>query len=271
MRPIDDAVRRIGIVVRRSDVADDDRPRLRLVRTLPRTGRKPLRRGANTSGMPPLNLGGMQIQTGYWFGSLAGLVMTRDLPNGLSTTYNATNVNTNLMDTSQVHANWAGGGQVMFGRWFGPQTWGTQFVYWGTGPMTGTASVVDPNYNLSTTFNEGGVNIGPQQLDKLFRQRVQAGPVAKGRLQQLRVERHAARHVRLLPPRLMFTGFAGVRYFRFQDSLLYGSVNSLNFSDAEGPSRATSIRASPTAWSASNWARGSTTSCCHACGSTLSR
>ena len=125
-------------------------------------GGSPFAEALNTSGLPPFNLYGMQVRPGYWFGSLAGLVMTRDAPNALSTTYNSTNVNTNLLDTGQARANWAGGGQVMFGRWFGPQRYGMQFVYWGLGPMTGSANVVDPNYQLSTPFNLGGVSIGQQ-------------------------------------------------------------------------------------------------------------
>src|SRR5690349_17481621 len=104
----------------------------------------------------------MQCMPRHRFGSSAGLGMTRDLPNALPTTFNSSNDNTNLPDTAQARANWAGGGQVMFGRWFGPQAYGMQFVYWGVGPMTGTASVIDPNFQLSTPFNLGNVSIGSQ-------------------------------------------------------------------------------------------------------------
>ena len=200
----------------------------------PVLGGSPYAWALNTSGMPPLNLVGLQFQPGFWFGSLAGLVMTRDLPNALSTTFNSSNVNTNLLDTAQARANWAGGGQVMFGRWFGPQTWGTQFIYWGTGPMTGTASVVDPNNQLSTTFNEGNVNIGNQSSTNYFDNAHQQALWRKDGFNNF--EWNAMRRATFgcCAPRLMFTGFAGVRYFRFQDGLIFGSVNSSNFSDAGG-------------------------------------
>ena len=200
----------------------------------PVLGGSPYAAALNTSGMPPLNLYGMQFQPGLWFGSLAGLVMTRDLPNGLSTTFNSSNVNTNLLDTSQAHANWAGGGQVMFGRWWGPQTYGMQFIYWGTGPMTGTASVTDPNFQLSTPFNLGNVNIGNQSPTFYFDNAHEHALWRKDGFNNF--EWNAMRRATFgcCAPRLMFTGFAGVRYFRFQDGLIFGGVNSNNFSDNGG-------------------------------------
>ncbi|HWB10623.1 MAG TPA: hypothetical protein VG826_15440 [Pirellulales bacterium] len=197
-------------------------------------GGSPYAEALNTSGMPPWNLAGLQFQPGFWFGSLAGMVLTRDLPNGLSTTYNSSNVNTNLLDTAQAHGNWAGGGQVMFGRWFGPQTYGMQFVYWGTGPMTGTASVVDPNYQLSTPFNLGNVNIGNQSPTFYFDNAHEHALWRKDGFNNF--EWNAMRRATFgcCAPRLMFTGFAGVRYFRFQDGLIFGGVNAPDFSYAGG-------------------------------------
>jgi hypothetical protein len=200
----------------------------------PVLGGSPYAEALNTSGMPPLNLAGLQFQPGFWFGSLAGLVVTRDLPNGLSTTFNSSNVNTNLLDTSQAHGNWAGGGQVMFGRWFGPQTYGMQFVYWGTGPMTGTANVISPTFQLSTPFDLGGVNIGNQSPTFYFDNAHEHALWRKDGFNNF--EWNAMRRATFgcCAPRLMFTGFAGVRYFRFQDGLIFGAVNSNNFSDAGG-------------------------------------
>lgn len=210
-------------------------PTCQACQTCPPLGGSPYAQALNTSGMPPLNLPfAAQFQPGFWFGSLAGLVMTRDNPNALSTTYNSSNVNTNLLDTAQAKANWAGGGQVMFGRWWGPQAYGFQFVYWGLGPMTGSASVVDPNYQLSTPFNLGNVNIGQQSATFYFDN---AHTHALWRSDSFNnFEWNAMRRAVFGPSacRLMWTGFAGVRYFRFQDGLIFGGVNSTNFSDAGG-------------------------------------
>ena len=200
----------------------------------PPLGGSPYAQALNTSGMPPLNLFGAQFQPGLWFGSLAGLVMTRDNPNAVSTTYNSSNVNTNLLDTAQAKDKWAGGGQVMFGRWWGPQAYGFQFIYWGVGPMTGNASVVDPNYQLTTPFNLGNVNIGQQSATFYFDN---AHTHALWRSDTFNnFEWNAMRRAIFGPSacRLMWTGFAGVRYFRFQDGLIFGGVNSTNFSDAGG-------------------------------------
>ncbi|HQU43942.1 MAG TPA: BBP7 family outer membrane beta-barrel protein [Pirellulales bacterium] len=204
-------------------------------RTCPLLGGSPFAQALNTAGMAPLNLPyGLRLQPGYWFGSLAGLVMTRDAPNALSTTYNSSNVNTNLLDTGRARDNWAGGGQVMFGRWFGPQAYGFQFIYWGLGPMTGTASVVDPNYQLSTPFNLGNVNVGQQSATFYFDN---AHTHALWRSDSFNnFEWNAMRRAAFGPSacRLMWTGYAGLRYFRFQDGLIFGGVNSTNFSDGGG-------------------------------------
>ena len=197
-------------------------------------GGSPFAQALNTNGMPPLNLYGLQFRPSYWFGSLAGLVMTRDAPNALSTTFNSSNVNTNLLDTGQARANWAGGGQVMFGRWWGPQAYGMQFIYWGLGPMTGSANVVDPNFQLSTPFNLGNVNIGHQSATFYFDNAHEHAVWRKDGFNNF--EWNAMRRATFgcCAPRLMFTGLAGLRYFRFQDGLIFGGVNSNNFSDAGG-------------------------------------
>lgn len=197
-------------------------------------GGSPFAEALNTGGVPPINLYGMQFRPGFWFGSLAGLVMTRDSANALSTTYNSANVNTNLLDTSQARMNWAGGGQVMFGRWFGPQSYGLQFVYWQVGTMTGSASVVDPNFQLSTPFNLGGVNIGQQSATFYFDNAHTHALWRKDGFSNF--EWNALRRFVLggCAPRWLITGIAGLRYFRFQDGLIFGGVNSTNFDDAGG-------------------------------------
>lgn len=201
-------------------------------------GGSPYSEALNTSGLPPMALPwGMQFRPGFWFGSLSGLIMTRDAPNALSTTYNSSNVNTNLLDTGMARSNWAGGGQVMFGRWFGPQAYGFQFIYWGVGPMTGFASVALPG-QLSTPLNLGNVNIGTNSATFYFDNAFQHAIWRSNSFNNF--EWNALRRAVFAPaftcgaPRLLFTGIAGIRYFRFNDNLIFGSVNSPNFSDDGG-------------------------------------
>ncbi|HEX5446707.1 MAG TPA: BBP7 family outer membrane beta-barrel protein [Pirellulales bacterium] len=202
-------------------------------------GGSPYSEALNTSGVPPLAMPwGVQFRPGFWFGSLSGLIMTRDAPNALSTTYNASNVNTNLLDTGMARSNWAGGGQVMFGRWFGPQAYGLQFIYWGVGTMSGFANVADPNHQLSTPLNLGNVNIGSNSATFYFDNAYQHAIWRSDSFNNF--EWNALRRAVFAPaftcgaPRLLFTGIAGVRYFRFTDNLIFGSVNSPNFSDDGG-------------------------------------
>lgn len=197
-------------------------------------GGSPFAEALRGEGLPPVNLYGMQLRPGLWFGSLAGMVMTRDSANAVSTTYDSSNVNTNLLDTGQARMNWSGGGQVMVGRWFGQQTYGMQFVYWQVGTMTGNANVVSPAYQLSTPFNLGNVNIGQQSATFYYDNAHEHALWRKDGFSNF--EWNALRRLALggCGSRWLFTGIAGVRYFRFQDGLIFGAVNSNNFSDAGG-------------------------------------
>lgn len=53
---------------------------------------------------------GVTVQPGLWFGSLAGLIMTRDHANPVNTTFNVNNPNATLLNTQQATGNWTGGG-----------------------------------------------------------------------------------------------------------------------------------------------------------------
>ena len=198
----------------------------------------PFFQSLNTAGLPPLALpGGMQFRPGFWFGSLSGLIMTRDAPNAWSTTYNSLNPNTNLLDTGQARSNWAGGGQLMFGRWFGPQRYGFQFLFWGLGPMTGAASVTDPNYQLSTPLNLGGVTIGPNDPTFYYDNAHEHAVWRNDSFYNLEwnaLRRWVIAPGGCCPPRLIITGIAGVRYFRFHDNLIFGGVNADSFNTDGG-------------------------------------
>lgn len=198
----------------------------------------PFFQSLNTAGIPPLALpGGMQFRPGFWFGSLSGLIMTRDAPNAWSTTYNSLNPNTNLLDTGQARSNWAGGGQLMFGRWFGPQRYGFQFLFWGLAPMTGSASVTDPNYQLSTPLNLGGVTIGPNDPTFYYDNAHEHALWRNSSFYNLEwnaLRRWVIAPGGCCPPRLIITGIAGVRYFRFHDNLIFGGVNADSFNTDGG-------------------------------------
>lgn len=172
---------------------------------------------------------GGAFRPSMWFGSLAGMIMTRDNPNKFWTSFNVNNPYDQTLNTQQAAANWAGGGQVMFGRWFGCScnpmygpVYGVQFVYWGLAPMTGSASITNSNNIWNTPINLGYVNIGDQPatyfFDNAYQQRVTRND------QFYNFEVNALRRVAFGPGNVLFTGIAGARFFRFNETLSFASV-----------------------------------------------
>jgi hypothetical protein len=183
---------------------------------------------------------GGAFRPSMWFGSLAGMILTRDNPNKYWTSFNVNNAYDQTLNTQDAAANWAGGGQVMFGRWFGCScnpmygpAYGVQFVYWGVAPMTGSASITNPNNIWNTPINLGYTAIGNQPttdfFDNAYEHRITRND------QFYNFELNALRRVAYGPGGLMFTGLAGARFFRFNETLSFGSVaGGHHFGDAGG-------------------------------------
>jgi len=80
-----------------------------------------------------------------WYASVAGLVMGRNQPNGVWTTYETGNNPNQLMKTPNADPEWQGGGDVRIGRFFGCNRWAIEFGYWGIGNFSDTRSMTHPN------------------------------------------------------------------------------------------------------------------------------
>ena len=50
-----------------------------------------------------------------WYGYAGGLIMTRDLPNKVWTTYQLPNVTNPILNTDDAGAGWAGGAEITLG------------------------------------------------------------------------------------------------------------------------------------------------------------
>jgi hypothetical protein len=163
---------------------------------------------------------------GHWFGSLGGLAMTRNRANPFWTTFETNNNANQLMNTQNAEAGWAGGGQVTVGYgWCGCAGPALAFTYWGLAPMTGFASIRDPNDQLSTPINlntqAGQVMIGANPAASFFDNSREHRIARDDRVQNFELN--------LLQTgwnmgRLQLTALAGFRYFRFDERLSFGAV-----------------------------------------------
>jgi hypothetical protein len=174
-----------------------------------------------------------------WFGSVGGLVMTRDNPNSFWTSYES-GVNANqIMNTNDAEADWTGGMFVSFGKWFnscdpsntcGPR-FGMEAVYFGTGTMNGYSEVfaADPANGewVSSTIDMNDVG-GPiefpdgNEVDDYFDN--SANQWLSRRDYFHNVELNFLSQYWQPNARCNVTWLAGVRWFRFDEGLLYGAT-----------------------------------------------
>jgi hypothetical protein len=66
-----------------------------------------------------------------WYVSAAGLVMGRNSPNGVWTSYETGNNPNQLTKTPDAESDWRGGGDIRIGRFFGCSRWALEFGFWG--------------------------------------------------------------------------------------------------------------------------------------------
>ncbi len=161
-----------------------------------------------------------------WFASVSGLVMGRDRPNKLWTTYETGNNPNQLMYTP--NANWTGGGEVRLGRCFGCYH-GIEAVYWGLGTMSGESAYAGtqvPSGSVSTPLNvsDPAVLLGGNTLNQFF-DNAEEHRIRRWDQWQ-NVELNFLNGPLMTGPygRFQFTYLMGVRFLRFQDGLIFGSV-----------------------------------------------
>ncbi len=116
---------------------------------------------------------------------------------------------------------------------------GLSATYWGVSPMTGSYTLTSPTSSLSTPINDGYVNINNGNPSS-------PNPASyfwdSSKQQSIsRVDRINNVEVNLMALSLLGTGrtqaiwLAGVRYFRFDETLTYGgTAYGYNFNDANG-------------------------------------
>lgn len=96
-----------------------------------------------------------------WFAGASGLVMTRTLPSGATTSILPGTGG--VLSTSDASANWPGGVDLRLGRWFGAQQrHAVELIYWGVYNMGSAATVADPNNGLDAVPQAPGVTVGGQ-------------------------------------------------------------------------------------------------------------
>lgn len=173
--------------------------------------------------------GGPAEGWGPWYASASALVMGRNLPNRLWTTYETGN------DPHQLDGlpfEWRWGGEIRFGRRFCcGSTWSLEATYWTLDPLSSFSSITHPN-GVSTTLTVGNVFFGGYPATEWF------DAALEHRLRRTNEVHNVELNV--LRYRIFSTAqlpwdvdcLVGVRFFRFDENLVFSSVaDPANMSD----------------------------------------
>ena len=159
-----------------------------------------------------------------WYGAAMGLMMCRNQGNRVWTSYE-TGRNYNQDLNSQMGLQWKGGAEVTVGRRFCCNCWALEATYWALDEFQGFDEVSEPPGTVSSTINFDYLQFGPGDPLSIYFNTSAAH----------RVWRYDEIHnleINLIRQRMM-TGCnvpwdvswsAGIRWFRFQESFLFGAV-----------------------------------------------
>ncbi|NIL96289.1 MAG: BBP7 family outer membrane beta-barrel protein [Planctomycetales bacterium] len=183
--------------------------------------------------------------TSGWYGSAAGLYLTRDLPSRRVLTSDLADPTWVGLTNRDADVGWEPGFEVTFGRCL-TENLRWEAGYWWLDQMQSYAGVWDPTASLITTIDLNNVTIGPDPAATFFDGSSEHVLHRAYDMQNIELNLYYRPcwfsscgegyygctpcdnpwHVELL---------AGIRYFRFEDYLQFGSVEgTANFGDDDG-------------------------------------
>ena len=171
-----------------------------------------------------------------WFASFSGLVMSRDQGNRVWTTYQSTDVANQLMHT-QIDLSWEGGGEVRFGRRFCCDRWSVEATYWSLNSFSAFASqtfaggVSTPLAFNDVVFANPAILTSPVDLfDGAQEHRIwRSDEIHNVELSLIRHSTNLAYGHPGPGGPLSVDWSLGARFFRFEDHLTFGSLDSGGF------------------------------------------
>jgi hypothetical protein len=178
---------------------------------------------------------------GFWYGNAGGLVMTRNQPNKYWTTNDQANNNFQNLNTEDANVHWDGGADFTFGyRCCGDG--GIEVTYWGVWNMVGSASVTSATDSLGTpldtTNGAAGLLLGGITPDSFFTNAHEALLWRNDQVNNIEV------NFTYNPWGYDNCGWnatwlVGVRYFKFDENLLWTSVaGGFDYGDNGGADQA---------------------------------
>ncbi|HIA20791.1 MAG TPA: hypothetical protein EYN03_09675 [Planctomycetes bacterium] len=165
---------------------------------------------------------------GIWFTSMSGLVMTRDHANDVELSFSTAALNPTLLTTRDAAMDWAGGFDVHFGRFFNNRQQAWEVVYWGLFSDAEVADATDPDsvpggtdLNTAFLFDFLAYNGAGNPVVDLFNGAARHRLVRDYEFHNIEVNLWGNTNGLEGGRGLEVGWLAGIRFFRFRDSLQF--------------------------------------------------
>jgi hypothetical protein len=168
-----------------------------------------------------------------WYGGVSALVMTRDQPNRIWFSHENNNDVNQLQNNQNIEMQWKWGGEIHFGRRFCCDQWAIEASYWSLDPFNGYNQCLPPTANgLGTPLQFSQVQFNGQTAENWFGAIDPTHGAVEHRLYR-RNEFHDV-EINLVRNRMLcgcdspwgIDWLAGVRFFRFDESLTFASLRN---------------------------------------------
>jgi hypothetical protein len=166
-----------------------------------------------------------------WFGALGGMVLTRNNPNPVWTSALVSNNANQVLNTVDAMDSWRAGGEVRLGRQLCcGGAW--EVTWWTIAPFSAFASVWDPG-NLLTPIDLFGVNIGGAPASDFFDNAQEHRIWRRDTFQNVELNWYSL-PVALPSGTCTLSWLTGIRYFQFNEGVVFGSVSGGNEFGSDG-------------------------------------
>jgi hypothetical protein len=176
------------------------------------------------------------IRPTLWYASAAGLIMTRDDSNGFCTSYEDGNNPNQFPNPGPV--DWAGGWEFKLGRRFCCGLWAAEATYWELDTMDGSTVFTIPGGAVSTPLVVSDIEFDGVNGTMLFDGADQHRVWRKSNVRNYELNLVRARLNEAACSPIDLSALLGVRYFRFDDDLTFGSLQSGGFWGGDGTDEA---------------------------------
>lgn len=177
-----------------------------------------------------------------WFASLSWITLGRDNANRVWTTYNSDDLSDQMTNTRDIDMEWGNGGEIRFGRRFcgwdcgggcGCVSWGIEAVYWTMQPVegylstintTGSRHVSTPLDVAYTRFANPDPLLDPISGVDYFDNAAEHRLWRRNEFHNVELNLVRGSFMPSCMPSWNVQWLVGVRYFRFDEDLRFGSL-----------------------------------------------